>query len=534
MLGPGHHSQLRRLRWSRRLGSDYRLQPQRDLSEIDPFALFGEPRETDNPFERPFEQRPQERLMVAVHAVGFREGQPDDVDSVHRFAEHPEDWGIRVFAAADQVTASMPGLTVEPLEHSGAGEVHIHWGGGHETRSVFYDLEWITQWAPQHLPPAKVPEAIAVAAAHAAGAHMIVTADRSLLRVRDELPLREANLLTPRETLVVLGSWARLTGRAGDFAHWRPSGWIAYWAFARALTPNGWPAFGAWVYGERQIPNARELGQLAQSVFTRLGFLVRALDEMFVLWQRNVSNETQDLLAARFDEVLMRVWAIESSLARMVGLSLGARPASPLQWSLTDRTFRRQLRAHHGAEALLEATRPHLARVRASQLLRHYAVHRESLSMVRMLDNHGEPESARLRLPAQVADAVHHALVSAGESPAGWGLGPRIEAHTVHRSSDLGGGLREERDEWDSGGCFLDPMMFAARLVAAVAGLADTVFGALDPAADPALPAHLRDRVLHARRDDWASAERALHLLLTTPVSGLTPWVGPHAKEPET
>ena len=517
------HSKLRRLHWTQRL-SGYRLRRQRDLAASDPFDVFGVPGEPDNPFERLYESRPNERLLIALHTRGLTHADAGARSVVARFAEAPADWGVRVFATGGDYSRAIPTLEIEPIPRTQGAQLRINWGDGEKSVGGMYHLGGVDMWAPQGLRAGVVSDAMEVVAAHEMGAHLVITADRRLLRERDGRPFEEVNLVTPREALVILGCWSRHAGAGGDFAYWHPFASIAYWAFARALTPRGWPAFGAWTYGERHLPQAKRLAALAQSVFVRLDFLARALDEMFVLWQRVPTNDTQDVLAARFDEVLMRVWAIDGSLARLVGYSTDVCPESDLQWSLSDRTFRRRLRTSEVGARVLKAAEHHRMAIRASLELRHHAVHRESLQTVRVADPRHAAEMM-LRMPLEVASAVVQSLRSAGQTPDAWGMGPEIAPHKVHRVAHMGDGLSEEWDEWEDGARLLDPMMFAARLVAAVAGLADAVFAGLDPASDPRLPEQLASRARRPPSEGWAKPDRAAELLLSTPLSGLTPWV---------
>ena len=83
----------------------------------------------------------------------------------------------------------------------------------------------------------------------------------------------------------------------------------------------------------------------------------------------------------------------------------------------------------------------------------------------------------------------------------------------------------EKWDEIEQGGAFLDPLPFAARLVAHVAELTNEVLKILDPSADPRIPAEYLSRISTPGPETWASPSGAAVARLASPVSGLTDWV---------
>jgi hypothetical protein len=297
-----------------------------------------------------------------------------------------------------------------------------------------------------------------------------------------------------------------------------------YWALARALLPAGWPAFGAWVYGSRVFPRGPLLVELAQSVFARLDVLLSTLDEMVVVWQHEVNNDTLDRMAALMDNVLLRVWAIQDNLALVIGRWFEIDLAEEGAWSLHDKRWRKSIRVV-GAGAVLKRIAGPLGPVRASEQLRHHAIHRESLGGIRSVGEAGT--EARIRLPAPLSTKVRASLQSAGQRPEAWGLGEETPPQVAHREIDHGDGLREAFEAEDPGGALLDPMLFSAQLTASVARLANTVFEILDPAKDPRLPAAMRERVRRAPAARWASAEAGWKFVLTSPLAGLVPWAEP-------
>ena len=489
-----------------------------------PFEAF----EADNPFDRAAQPQSQERLWVALHLSALQGLTPDEAFLASQLVTDAKDWGLRVFATGHGGAQwdALPLLEVEERSDFDGAMVRVRWNETDESAGGILGLHGLREWAERTLPRTAHRAALDVLAAHELGAHLVVTTDRHLLRLRTDARLRDVNLLSPTELGPVMGVWARATGAGGSFAHVHPSGSLYYWCLARALTPAGWPAFGAWVHGERTFPRGRLLVDLAQSVLTRLDFLLRTLDEMAVVWQREVSNATVDLMTALMDNVLLRIWAIQDNLALLVGRWFEIELKEDAAWSLTNARWREAIRAAGGG-ATLDAIADSLRPIRASEQLRHHAVHRESLSGIRLEGDTGM--EARIRLWAPLSTDMRTSLRNASQRPETWGLGEEIPVHFVHHSVDHGDGLREEFEAEDPGGAFLDPMPFCAQLVASVARLANTVFEVLDPAADVRLSGDLQDRARRVPEDAWFRPEFGWQFALTSPLAGLVPWAEAHA-----
>jgi len=484
----------------------------------------------DNPFERLAMPRPHERLLVALHAASLNDLSPDEEFVVAQIAEMSGDWGIRPFA----VGGSPPqwrGLPVMDFAGNGAGlwseTGRIQWDATTSSVSGLSVFDSTRQILARSLSEHGLAAAHDVLAAHEAGARFVVSKDRILLKARDGSPLREANVLTPLEAGVLIGVWSRATDRNGHFSYWTAGDFMYYWALARALTPAGWPAFAALVHGSRVFPRGERLEALAQSILTRLDYLVEALDDMFVLWQREVSNPVTEDVGNLFDGILLRGWAVQDNVAVLVSTWFGVAMDDPRTISLHEPKWRKAVRElGPAAAAVVEAIQPAARRLRASQTLRDHAVHREVLRPMRFRRDDGD-ERAMFLLPSEISTELRTRLTSAGEKAENWGLEEEITLHPGHNRVDHGGGYVEEFEAPGPGGAFLDPMAFASHFVASVAKLANEVFAAIEPASDLRLPEPLRARALRSDREPWASVEIGWQLVLVSPLSGLAPWASP-------
>jgi hypothetical protein len=255
--------------------------------------------------------------------------------------------------------------------------------------------------------------------------------------------------------------------------------------------------------------------------------LTEALDDLFVLWQREVTNPVIDEMANQLDGVLLRGWAIQDNVALLVSNWFEVGLDRPKQVSLHERVWRQSVRDHSAeGERVIASMESWRQLLRGSEPLRHHAVHRERLGPIRVQSGDDDPD-ARIFLPATVSSALRQDLRSAGADPGQWGLGEQIVAHNVHHSVDHGSGLVEEFDELDPGGAFLDPVPFSAQFVAAVAGLANAAFESLDPASDARLPDAFRVLARTPPDEKWATPEFAWKSILASPLSGLVPWADP-------
>jgi hypothetical protein len=468
--------------------------------------------------------------MVALHAAGLSHLLPDEEFVIVQIAEQADDWGVRPFAIGESVP-QWRGLPVMEFARDGPWSEtgRIRWDATTESVSGLTLFESTHEILGRTLSERAMVGAHDVLAAHEAGAYFVVSKDKDLLRARDLVPLREANVLTPLEAGVLIGVWSRATDRYGLFSHWVAGDFMYYWALARGLTPAGWPAFAAFVHGSRVFPRGEQLEALAQSILTRLDYLVEALDDLFTLWQREATNPVTEDVGNLLDGILLRGWALQDNVAVLVSTWFGVDTDDPRWISLHDRRWRKAIEnVGPAAAAVIKAIQPTASRLRASQVLRDHAVHREVLRAMSLRREDGD-ERTTLLLPSVISRELRTGLASAGAKPQDWGLDDEIAPHAVHNRIDHGGGYVEEFDEPSLGGAFLDPMTFAARFVASVAKLANEVFGAIAPASDPRLPEQLRARALRSDREPWASAEVGWQLALTSPLSGLTPWASPDA-----
>ena len=491
------------------------------------------PGDTDNPFEDLRRQKHLEQLLVAFHAPSLRSMGDDDRLVVERFVSKPDDWGLRAFAVGGDRVADtpLPQLVFRPVPGAQGDqraaawgtreEGVLNWGGLDEWGSGLGSLGVALQQLEYRLDGNVPNTAHDVRAAHEVGAHVVVTSDRDLLRLRDTPGLREINLLSPLEAAVVIGVWARSTGRGGTFAHWSSSEFMYYWALTRAVTPSGWPAFAAFVHGRRVYPEGVRLEALAQSILTRLDYLAEALDSLFFAWQRETTNPVIDEIASLVDSVLLRGWAIQDNVALLVSLWYGLDVRQPTSISLHEREWRRAVRAKGpDARATIDVLQRAASPLGALSELRHHAVHREALAALRVHSD-DDSEHVRLFVPAPIAGPIRAGLRSARQSVKEWGMGDEREPAVVHNSVDHGDGLVEEYTEPSEGGVYLEPMLFAANFVARVAHLAETTYRSLAPADDPRLPPELRRRALTPTTEGWAKPEAAREILLTSPLSGL-------------
>ena len=156
-------------------------------------------------------------------------------------------------------------------------------------------------------------------------------------------------------------------------------------------------------------------------MLSRLEILVRSSDTLVGLWLRDFGNETMDLIAAEFDNVLLRVWAIYDNLALLVGRFLRVELEDRSRWSLVSKPWRQAIRGSgERGQRMLKALDPLMPRIRVSHELRHHAVHRESLGTLRVQTDEGQ--AGRIKLPARILAAVKAELIAMGESVTYWGI----------------------------------------------------------------------------------------------------------------
>ncbi len=475
------------------------------------------------PFDRLFASRLDDELVVAIHASVRGRLTEDESFVLGEAAKDGREWGLRTFSigSAEPFAPGVPHASVVHESSDTGAYASVRWNGGDERGASLIDAAAITAWADASLPSASASMVVDTAMAERLGADAVVVTDKRLLALRDDQRLRHINLLSPLELGPVMGVWARATEAGGHFAHHADRS-LYYWSLARALTPAAWPSYAALVYGRRVFPEGESLAALAESVLTRLDYLLRTLDQMAIAWEAS-ADAARDHLEQEFDNVLLRVWAIHDTLARLVGTWFGVTGIDHRAWSLSKRDWRDAVRKRGGAEVLraIDKTRP---LIEASAEFRHHAAHRERLSHVRIHTATGR--QASIRVTAPLSDEVRAQLASARQDPEAWGLSEPLPPHTVGHHAKVG----DEMDEFetlDPGGVFVDPMLFSARLVAAVAELANDVFAALAPADDPRLPDKRRDLARARPRELWFAPEHGWHFAMTSPLAGLVDRIRP-------
>ncbi len=516
---------VRRLVWPRNSTFRSRHRRLRSRRERDPFEMLGSPFEADNPFDRLHQPDHQEQLLAALHVPSLLDLTSDEEFVVGQLATNADDWGVQRFAVGGDAAGwrGAPMLTFEPIPGLDEEQGRVDWGGGTEWLLGLPLVRVTLARLGGRIPERKRAAAHDVRAAHEAGADFVISKDGALLKLRDEPGLREVNLLTPLEAGTVMGVWARATGRGGTFSHWSSADFLYYWALTRAIMPSAWPGFAAFVHGNRVFPNGRRLEALAQSILTRLDYIVEALDDLILSWQRESSNPTIDEIRDLLDGIILRGSAIQDNVALLVGTWFDIAMAYPAGWSIHDPKWRRSVRGTgEQGRRVIDQMQASTRTLSATLVLRHHAVHREALGALNYRSEDGT-EQARVFLPADISSEMRSRLRSARQRPDAWGLRDEIGPHRVHHSIDHGGGLVDEFEEESAGGTFLEPMAFGINLVASVARLAETVFAALDPAHDVRLPEPLRARSLRPTDEPWAQPEVGRQLILTGPLSGLVP-----------
>lgn len=509
---PTTETRLRRLVWPAREGFRSRHRRSRQLATLAPSDVNDWP-SSGNPFERIASRRTDELLWVGLDLDTLKDPTDDERFLMDQLVNHPADWGAKPFGIGGDGArwTPLPILEVQRRPDSDDALVVVRWSDREHSSAALTRLAGIAGWARQRLPRGSRERAQQALALHEMGAHIVVTKEPGILRKREDEPVRAFNLVSPAEACVLLGGWARAAGFGATFAHFDKADSMYYWALARSLAPASWTSFAAWVYGEREFPRGRLLVDLAQSVLTRLTYLVETLDAMASDWQRDVSNDTIDRLAGRLDDVLLRVWAIQDNLALLIGEWFQIELPIRKEWSLRNPDWRAAVKTTgEPGKRLLARLQIPLRTLKASEGPRHHAIHRESLGG--LWYKAGSRDEPKVRLPADVGKSVVNGLHNAGQRPESWGVGPEI-------APDPGGEY--------PGGVLLDPFVFAVRLTASVAEVANIVFATLDPANDGRLPAELRLKALAAPSDPWFRPDAGWEMLLTGPLAGLTPWISP-------
>jgi hypothetical protein len=357
----------------------------------------------------------------------------------------------------------------------------------------------------------------------ALGADLVVVTDPGLLAARDDKFLLPWNLMTPEETLVTVGVWSR-TVHAPFIPGARVNNGLYYWALARALTPAGWPAFCGWVYGERCLPDGREMMELAGSILEHIKTMTQCLDSIFFLWQCGTDNDTMDDTLVQFATLVSTAWSIHDNLALLIGryLAIDLKPKHSAQWELGHKKWRKALgeRAQDDARAqkILDRLVTADHEVVAVQQLRNDFLHR-ARNRMRRVSSDSAPDEGRIHMEGDTFEIIERELSATALGLAGWGIDHVVPAGR-YPVTDISTNESWEMDEKRSAD--LDPLVFGTRLTDHVAQLVDAVFAVLDPASDERI-AH-RDRCRDKDLQDWASPRAARSVIATSGLASRVDW----------
>jgi len=444
--------------------------------------------------------------------------------------------GPEVWASPGPLPASIDERAVtrfEIIDHGGGGATAVVRTETSETRA-FLDHHEIWRFLADTglLDRRRLGECVELEALWALGSDLIVTCDPDFLRLRDHNLMQFLNLMTPEEALVLVGVLSRITH--GAFVDGR-GGWNTgayYGALARALTPAGWPAYSALAELQRHGAGDRLVFEFAGSIFDRLASTGRALDRMVAIWQCETNEDTLRELLDEFDRVILNSWAVYDNIALLVGHAVGISLEVPSDWSLLNRKWQAQVEAMGGARgrAVVALVRAERDRLEASQEVRHQLVHRARLTPVRAVRHKpgrmvAEP---RVWLTDEGGLAkLEAAIRTSGEAASDWGIeeriGPRVQDIGVLSGDPIGATYKVQFGAQ----ALVDPVVFALRVSAHSAWLANEVFLALDPASDSRLADPTKHRNVVFSGSVWEglfSPQAASAAILSSPLSGLVDW----------
>jgi len=329
---------------------------------------------------------------------------------------------------------------------------------------------------------------------------LMITGDDDLLALRSAAPINLLPLLAPHEAFPIVGLWSRAIGEsylAGpiNVADWYPV------VLAHALVRGSWTDLALLIDGSDALPDRADLRELTTSIFTRLARVISTLDQLALKWLRR----TQYGGDIDLDQIVLGVSAIQDNLALLAGRFLQISLPRPLSWSLRSDAWRSAIAAAGGQRG--QTLRQYVVDadpwLRVPLELRHHAVHRSVLSSVRHM-RFPDPEE-RIRLPEGVAAPITQALNELHESPLAWGITP----------SNLVGDTTLD----------LDPLPFAAKLIAGTAGVVNGIVRRLHPSGDARYPGSVRPIPTLERprflQDHIFSPENCSVALLSSPLSGL-------------
>lgn len=348
---------------------------------------------------------------------------------------------------------------------------------------------------------------------------VIVTADADLLAKRDAKNFAPLNLLTPEEAAVLIGVWSR-TVHAAFLPRTGCNNGFYYWATSRALTPSAWPAFCAFVRGERVLAEGQDVAALAGSILDHLKMLIRSFDRMIATWQCNVGNDTMDELFHDFSHVVLDAWTVHDNIALLAGryLEIELEPRNGPEWELLHGKWQRAMRAGGQTDgraldllAHIETERPVIISIKQ---LRNHLAHRARDRMVRTSGS-SDREDATVHLTGGTLDVLVRELDRTLETASGWGIGTVVPAQRVSASNTDGDRWQETWPKHAD----LDVISFAARTIAHTAATADAAFRLLRPETDRRIPRI--DTCGQPPTESWAIDEAADFVLACSGVAGL-------------
>lgn len=395
-------------------------------------------------------------------------------------------------------------------DERGRRVLHLALVSGHERWA------WVAREMGWGVDVTKLLELEALAAQ---GADLIVTEDAALIAARGHQFLRELNLMTPAEAAVVIGVWTRTIHEA-FFLHVGVNNGLYYWSLARALTPAAWMSHCAFVRGERDLPDGREIVDLSGSILDHLKTMARGLDRLVATWQCESNNDTSDEILHEFVQLVIAAWSVHDNIALLAGryLQIGLHPKHGPQWELAKKEWLSHMNARGATDGrakamveLVEASRLYIYMLRD---LRNDFAHR-ALDRMTLISRPDGPRDARFVVKEELLAKVHDRLAGTSEGAAAWGFEPVIDFGDVE-VTDVSTG--ETHIEAIGKRSYLDLVVFAARLLAYTARIADRTFAILDPISDGAI--RDRERCVTSR-PDWGSAEAAAAVIGFSPIAGL-------------
>lgn len=472
-----------------------------------------------NPFAWVHEPRTTNRFAVCLHTAGLTT-TPSRAASL-----------LGCLPAEHFDVMRTPGLPRDELSRVGPLEISRGEPGGNTSvRRVDADRETIAgiwndnQWddlAQLWLGDRRDSDfLVQIQAARALHSVLFVTDDDRLLTLPNPQFASPVNIVSSRIALPMLSAWVRAKGHLQVEAISINAGYF-YRALAVSMTPQfaqGWPAL---VDLEHRVPNGFDLMTLGQSISSRLESLMRTLDRMYVVWQLPTNNDTIDELADDFDACILSVAAIQDNLALLATEALGIRGLQKYQIELLNKSWRKKLVAvmDARARALDDYINANEARLCLCAELRHQAIHRAKLTPIRAIKP-GKVDQSRLHIYEPVVGEIERCLSQMGQTIDDWGLSNRSGPHPITVSQ-----RRETGDlsyvRQSPGEAFLDPMVFALRLVAQTVQVVDGIFGILDFSSDPRLSDEGRAWTLRQYGEFPQRPEDGPVLKMLSPLAGL-------------